>query len=70
MTIDEKLLEGLSDDMKAKVAACETKEELEALIKAGAVKLTEEQMQAVSGGDGIWGECPLKNSSICPLLSY
>ena len=47
MSIDEKL-KGLSDELKAKLEACKTKEELEALIKAEA--LTDEQLEVVSGG--------------------
>ena len=46
----EELLKGLSEEQIAKVRACKNSDELLALAKAEGVKLTDEQLEAVSGG--------------------
>ena len=46
----QELLKGLSDEQVAKVKACKNNEELLALAKAEGIQLTDEQLQAVSGG--------------------
>ena len=73
MNIDEKLLNSFSDEMKEKVAACKTQEELEALLKDSA--LTDEQLEAVAGGtfDPSKGCCGYNGSGInpnSPCLGY
>lgn len=50
MDINKEILDGLSEEMRAKVAACETPQDLIALADAQGVELTDEQLQAVSGG--------------------
>ena len=46
----KELLKGLSEEQIAKVRACKNSDELLALAKAEGVKLTDEQLEAVSGG--------------------
>ena len=46
----EELLKGLTDEQIAKVKECKNQEELLALAKAEGVELTNEQIEAVSGG--------------------
>ena len=56
MLIDERLLAGLSDDVRERVDACESLEDLEALIASERKRLTPEQLDAVSGGCGSCSE--------------
>ena len=56
----EELLKGLTEEQKNKVRACKSSEEILALAKAEGVSLTDEQLEAVSGGACI--ECIIK----CP----
>ena len=44
-------LDNLTDEQKAKLMACETPEELDALAKEMNMELTDEQLDAVSGGE-------------------
>lgn len=46
----EELLKGLSDEQIAKVKACNSQEELLKLAKDEGIELTDEQLEAVSGG--------------------
>ena len=46
----ESLLKSLTEEQIAKVRACKTQEELLALAKQEDIELTEEQLEAVSGG--------------------
>ncbi len=46
----------LSDDLKAKVLACKSPEELLALAKEEGYELSDDELEAVSGG-GVWGYC-------------
>ena len=46
--------EGLTAEQKAKARACKTPEEMLALAKEEGMELTDEQLEAVSGG---WGTC-------------
>ena len=46
----KELLKGLSEEQIAKVKECKNQEELLALAKAEGVELTNEQIEAVSGG--------------------
>ncbi len=52
----------LTDEQKAKVAACKTTEELIALAEAEGVELSEDQLNSIAGGDSFW--CPTATS--CP----
>ena len=44
------LLKGLTEEQKAKVRGCKNQEELLKLAKEEGIELTEEQLEAVSGG--------------------
>ena len=46
----EELLKGLSEEQIAKIKACKTQEEMLALAKEEGIELTDEQLEAVSGG--------------------
>ena len=47
----EELLKGLTEEQIARVKACKTTEEMLALAKEEGIELTEEQLEAVSGGN-------------------
>ncbi len=49
-------LDDLSDDLKAKVLACKSPEELLALAKEEGYERSDDELEAVSGG-GVWGYC-------------
>ena len=57
----KELLKGLTEEQIAKVKACKNHEELLALAKAEGIELTDEQMEAVSGGI-----CTSTPTFICP----
>lgn len=46
----EELLKGLSEEQIKKLDKCESSEEMLALAKSEGIELTDEQLQAVSGG--------------------
>ena len=46
----KKMYDGLSDDLKKKVTECKTAEELMELAKSEGIELTDEQLDAISGG--------------------
>ena len=46
----EELLKGLTEEQIAKVKACKNGDELLAMAKAEGIELTDEQLQAISGG--------------------
>ena len=48
-------IKDLTPEQKAKALACTTSEELAALAKEFGVKLTDEQLDAISGGS--WNDC-------------
>ena len=51
----KKMFEGLSDDLKKKATECKNAEELMELAKSEGIELTDEQLDAISGGsDSIW----------------
>ena len=59
----EELLKGLTEEQIAKVKACKNQEEVLALVREEGIELTDEQLEAVSGGNCITGErCPRCNS--------
>ena len=49
----KEMYDGLSDDLKAKVANCKTGAELVSLAENEGIELTDEQLDAISGG-GDW----------------
>ena len=46
----KKMFDGLSDDLKKKATECKTAEELMELAKSEGIELSDEQMNAISGG--------------------
>ena len=57
----KELLKGLSEEQIKKVEACKSSEEVLNLAKAEGMELTDEQLEAVSGGGGCFGgtmKCP------------
>ena len=46
----EELIKGLTNEQVARVKACKNTEELVALAKSEGIELTDEQLEAVSGG--------------------
>ena len=53
----EELLKGLSEEQIAKIKACKNQEEVLQVAKAEGIELTDEQLEAVSGG-GCFGTTP------------
>ena len=47
----EELLKGLTEEQIAKVKACKNQEEVLALVREEGIELTDEQLEAVSGGN-------------------
>ena len=72
----QELLEGLSEEQIAKVKACNSAEEILALAKAEGLELTEEQLEAASGGTCLHpgGEpedkCPVCGSTDVKLIAH
>ena len=58
----QELLKGLTKEQIEKVKACKSQEELLALAKAEGIVLTDEQLEAVSGG----GLCASTPTFTCP----
>ena len=56
----EELLKGLTDEQIAKVKTCKSQEEILSIAKEEGIELTEEQLEAVSGG------CSTGNHPPCP----
>ena len=52
----QEMYDKLSDDLKAKVANCKTADELMEFAKSEGIELTDEQLDAISGGDH-WEGC-------------
>ena len=50
ITMRNELLKGLSEEQIKKVEACKSSEEILNLAKAEGIELTDEQLEAVSGG--------------------
>lgn len=61
----EELLKGLSEEQIAKLKACKTTEETLAIAKEEGIELTDEQLEAVTGGCGFVDptNCPKCNST-------
>ncbi len=66
-TMRKELLKGLSEEQIKKVEACKSSEEILNLAKAEGIELTDEQLEAVSGGGCFDGfkkrKCPDCGSS-------
>lgn len=61
----EELLKGLSKDQIAKLNACKSNEEILAAAKQEGIELTDEQLEAVSGGNCLTDfDCPKCNGTI------
>ena len=56
----EELLKGLSEEQIAKIKACKSQKEILELAKQEGIELTEEQLEAVSGG------CYTDKPAVCP----
>ena len=60
--MDKKLLEGLTEEQIAKIKDCKSQEEMLKLAKEEGIELSEEQLEAVSGGCNTANEkCPQCN---------
>ena len=59
----KKYFDGLSDDLKKKVTECRTSEELMNLAKTEGIELTDDQLDAISGGSA-WS-CDEDDASNC-----
>ena len=57
----EELLKGLTEEQIAKVRACKNQEEMLKLAKEEGIELTDEQLEAVSGGF-----CSMHSALKCP----
>ncbi|MBR3225299.1 MAG: Nif11-like leader peptide family natural product precursor [Atopobiaceae bacterium] len=55
----------LSEGQKAKARACQSPEEMLALAREEGYELSDEELEAISGGDSSWG-CPRDCNPICP----
>lgn len=64
MDISKKILEGLTEEMRASIDACKTPEDLIALAESEGVELSDEQMEMVSGG-AVWDDCFDCNTYAC-----
>ena len=66
--MDKELLKGLTKEQIAKVKACKSQEELLAMAKEEGIELSDEQLEAVSGGvcsATTMPDCPRCNSNKC-----
>ena len=62
--MDSKLFKGLTEEQIAKVKACKSNEELLKMAKEEGIELSEEQLEAVSGGACTSGpKCPTCGST-------
>lgn len=75
--MNKELLNGLTKEQIAKVKACSSAEEVLALAKAEGLELTDEQLEAASGGDsclyidlGSEDKCPECGSTDVKLLAH
>ena len=58
--MNKELLKGLTDEQIAKIKECKNNEEVLAMAKEEGIELTDEQLEAVSGG------CTDREGLICP----
>lgn len=71
----KELLQGLTEEQIAKVKACKTQEEMLSVAKNGGVELTDEQLEAVSGGSLSASKCHdckdrIFNDLWCPRCGF
>lgn len=52
--MDMSAFDDISEETKARVVACKTPEEILELAKSEGVELSLKELDAVSGGDGLW----------------
>ena len=64
----KELLKGLSEEQIAKIRECKNTEEVLAIAKEEGIELTDEQLEAVSGGNCLVQEVG-DTSKICPECS-
>jgi hypothetical protein len=60
--MEKELLKGLTDEQIAKLKTCQSQEEMLALAKEEGIELTDEQLEAVSGGCSM----PEPKPEVCP----
>ena len=65
----EELLKGLTPEQIAKVKACKNQEELLELARAEGIQLTDEQLEAVSGGSALCASTEEKKAPACPFCN-
>jgi len=63
MNIDERILSKLTDEQKQKVEAAQTPEELLTIAKETGYELTQDELEAVSGGYS-WKVCKRYNCNV------
>ena len=66
----KELLEGLSEEQIAKIRACKSQEEILQLAKKEGVELSEEQLEAVSGGGCNDPKCLFCKSERVLIVKY
>ena len=59
----QELLKGLTEEQIAKIEACKSHEEMLALAKEEGIELTDEQLEAISGGFCSGAEDPEKKDN-------
>jgi hypothetical protein len=70
MNIDESILSKLTDEQKKKVEAAQTPEEFHAIMRESGQNLSQEQLEAISGGEsGCWDCMSLPCNNFCPHLT-
>ena len=68
--MNKELLKGLTEEQIAKIKACKSQEEMLALAKEEGVELSEEQLNAVSGGACSPTSCPKCHSTNIGFYYY
>ena len=66
----EELLKGLSEEQIAKIKACKSQEEILQLAKKEGIELSEEQLEAVSGGGCNDPKCYFCKSERVLIVKY
>ena len=70
----EELLKGLTEKQVAKINACKGQEEILKVLKEEGIELTDEQLEAISGGwgsdRGVVGYCKCGYSGFCEYVDY
>ena len=68
----KELLKGLTEEQVAKIKACKTQDEMLKLAKEEGIELTDDQLDAVSGGvcTETLPKCPMCNFNDCVTEEY